>query len=132
MEKVYIIIITYIIMAIFGCWLINIFDYHPLFYGGCVLLGLSYYGISKINDKINIKLIKDLKVSNKKYQTIFSNAPRLITLVYRNGYMKDCNDRIKDILGYEKEEVVGKETEKVSMDIEMVGKLLQLVREGKL
>lgn len=43
-----------------------------------------------------------------KYYSIFKNAPRLITLVYKDGTLKDCNDRIFDILGYTKEEVVGR------------------------
>ncbi len=43
-----------------------------------------------------------------KYYDIFKNAPRLITLVYADGTLKDCNDRIYDILGYTKEEVIGK------------------------
>jgi len=47
-----------------------------------------------------------VKIENK-YYDIFKNAPRLITLVYEDGTLKDCNDRI-DILGYTKEEVIGK------------------------
>ncbi len=43
-----------------------------------------------------------------KYLSIFKNAPRLITLVYEDGMLKDCNDRMFDFLGYTKKEVIGK------------------------
>ncbi len=61
------------------------------------------------------KDVTDIKVateeaifSENKYEKIFKNAPRLITLVYEDGTLKDCNDRMFEFLGYTKEEVIGK------------------------
>jgi PAS domain S-box-containing protein len=63
---------------------------------------------SSVIDVSKRQAIEDqLRVSEEKYFSIFKNAPRLITLVYEDGTLKDCNDRI-DILGYTKDEVVGK------------------------
>ncbi len=45
--------------------------------------------------------------SEEKYRSIFNTAAGLITSVDRNGTILDCNARIKDLLGYEKDEVAG-------------------------
>lgn len=54
---------------------------------------------------------KELLNSEERYRNIFNSASRLILLVYKNNIIKDCNDRIIDILGYKKEEVIGKDVE---------------------
>ena len=51
---------------------------------------------------------KEIK-SEEKYKNIFNSAPHLIILVYENNIIKNCNDKIEYILGYKKEEVVGKD-----------------------
>jgi PAS domain S-box-containing protein len=43
-----------------------------------------------------------------KYQDIFEKAPTLITSIDQNGQIIDCNKRVYEILGYEKEEIIGK------------------------
>jgi len=70
-------------------------------------------------------------VTNK-YYTIFQNAPQLITMIYSSGIMKSCNNRINDILGYEKKEVVGKCIDKLfDKDfLEKVHKNLNLLMSG--
>lgn len=46
--------------------------------------------------------------NQKRYYDVFMNDPRLIILVYENLTVKDCNNRIYNILGYGREEVLGK------------------------
>jgi PAS domain S-box-containing protein len=54
-----------------------------------------------------------LRESEEKYRSIFNTAAGLITSVDRNGLIVDCNARIKDILGYEKDEVAGQSIAKI-------------------
>jgi len=54
-----------------------------------------------------------LRDSEEKYRSIFNTAASLITSVNRNGVIVDCNARIKDLLGYEKGEVVGQSIAKI-------------------
>jgi PAS domain S-box-containing protein len=68
----------------------------------------QYYANTCIDVTDQKKMEDEIVRSEKKYKRIFHNAPRLITLVYENGILKDCNARIKDMLGYNKNEVIGK------------------------
>ncbi len=54
-----------------------------------------------------------LRESEEKYRSIFNTAASLITSVDRNGVIIGCNARIKDLLGYEKNEVVGQSIAKI-------------------
>jgi len=51
--------------------------------------------------------------SEEKYRSIFNTAAGLIASVDRDGTILDCNARIKDILGYEKDEVAGQSIAKI-------------------
>ena len=67
----------------------------------------GFFGIYEDLTEI-IEAKKEASLSEEKYKKIFNSAPRLITFVYEDGILKDCNDRIEEILGYKKEEVIGK------------------------
>jgi len=54
-----------------------------------------------------------LRESEEKYRSIFNTAAGLITTVDRNGIILDCNARIKELLGYEKDEVAGQSIVKI-------------------
>lgn len=54
-----------------------------------------------------------LRESEEKYRSIFNTAAGLITSVDINGTILDCNARIKDLLGYEKDEVAGQSIAKI-------------------
>ncbi len=45
--------------------------------------------------------------SEEKYRLIFETAANLITSVDKDGIIVDCNERINEILGYEKNEIIG-------------------------
>jgi PAS domain S-box-containing protein len=49
-----------------------------------------------------------LKASEKKFRSIFETAANLITAVNEQGIIVDCNDRVREFLGYEKEEILGR------------------------
>ncbi|UCF78924.1 MAG: PAS domain S-box protein [Candidatus Eiseniibacteriota bacterium] len=53
--------------------------------------------------------VRSLRESEEKFRTIFESAGELITYVHRDGRILDINPRIEDILGYRRDEVIGKE-----------------------
>ncbi len=48
-----------------------------------------------------------LQESEEKYRLVFETAANLITSVDQNGILVDCNNRIEEVLGYKREEVIG-------------------------
>jgi len=54
-----------------------------------------------------------LRESEEKYRSIFNTAASLITSIGTNGVIVGCNARIKNVLGYEKDEVVGQSIAKI-------------------
>ncbi|MEL4305424.1 PAS domain S-box protein [Methanococcoides sp. LMO-2] len=69
----------------------------------------DYLAIS-LNNKINLDLINK---SEELYRSIFESAANLITSVDENGIIVDCNSRIKNVLGYDKKEIVGNPMSKI-------------------
>lgn len=49
-----------------------------------------------------------LETSEEKYRLIFDTAANLIMSVDKDGIIVDCNEQVKPMLGYEKEEFIGK------------------------
>ena len=49
-----------------------------------------------------------LEESENKFRTIFENARDIITYVDTHGNIMDVNERIEEVLGYKKDEVIGK------------------------
>lgn len=45
--------------------------------------------------------------SEEKYKAIFETAANLITSVDRQGNIVDCNNRIEEVLGYTRDEIIG-------------------------
>ncbi|MHA2315295.1 MAG: PAS domain S-box protein [Candidatus Hermodarchaeia archaeon] len=54
-----------------------------------------------------------LRESEEKYRSIFNTAASLISSIGASGVIIDCNARIKDVLGYERDEVVGQSIAKI-------------------
>ena len=67
--------------------------------------------IHDITDRKNAE--QALKENELKYRSIFDTAANLITSVDSDGVIIECNGRIKDFLGYEKEEIVGQTMAKI-------------------
>jgi PAS domain S-box-containing protein len=53
--------------------------------------------------------VSTLRASEEKYRSIFRVAADLILTVDRQGVILDCNDRSKTMLGYDPEEIIGKD-----------------------
>ncbi|MFA5222309.1 MAG: PAS domain S-box protein, partial [Methanoregula sp.] len=51
--------------------------------------------------------------NEEKFRTIFDTAANLIITVNRQGFIVDCNERVKDLLGYEKSEIIGQSVAKI-------------------
>ena len=49
-----------------------------------------------------------IRASEKKFRSIFETAANLITSVNEQGIIVECNDRVREFLGYEKEEILGR------------------------
>ncbi len=49
-----------------------------------------------------------LRASEENYRSIFERAGNLIATVDKKGNIIDCNGKIREVLGYEREEVVGR------------------------
>lgn len=79
-----------------------------------------FYGfIRNITER---KKIEDkLKESEEKYRTLFENASDPIFLL-QNGFFIDCNSKTSNILGYRKEEIIGKTPYDISPPIQPDGK----------
>lgn len=63
------------------------------------------------SDQKEILFIKELRKfdeNDKNYRFIFETAANLLVLINRHGTIINCNDRIYDLLGYKKEEVLGR------------------------
>jgi PAS domain S-box-containing protein len=77
----------------------------------------NYMVKNQINSALLIRTIKfaieikrknvELKESREKYYSIFDGAASLILSVNSAGDITDCNNRIEQLLGYGKEEVIG-------------------------
>lgn len=64
---------------------------------------LSMFDITELK-----KAEESLKQSEKKFKGIFENAAIGITLVDRNGNLIECNPYFSELVGYSKEELMGK------------------------
>lgn len=67
-----------------------------------------------LRDITERKKIEDaLRESEDKYRSIFETAANLITSVDTNGIIVDCNNRTGEVLGYEREEIIGQPMSKI-------------------
>ncbi len=53
------------------------------------------------------RIEEDLRKREEQYRAIFQTAANLITSVDEEGMIVDCNNRIKQVLGYERDEIIG-------------------------
>jgi PAS domain S-box-containing protein len=86
--------------------------------------------IKKMDDKDNIKkkgqesIEDELRNSEARYRTLYDNSPASITLVDMNGIIIDCNFATEKLIGYSKEEIIGKPFEQLlTLNIEDLPKL---------
>ena len=82
--------------------------------------------------KINEKIIE----SEEKFRSIFEATPDIVIYVDKYGTMIDTNSKVRDILGYEREDIVGKNFRDLDfIDIGDLSNLIKLfiktIRNGK-
>jgi PAS domain S-box-containing protein len=68
------------------------------------------------------KIAEALRSSEEKYRSIFENAADVIVSIDRNGEILDCNRRIKQLLGYDPEEIIDRSVADFFHD-DYIGKL---------
>ena len=85
-----------------------------------------FYGF--IRDITKRKIIEErIKESEDKFRTIFEATADIIIYVDKYGKIIDTNSRVKEVLGYSKEEIVGKNfTELNFIDLEELSHLIKL------
>jgi len=75
---------------------------------------ISILNITKLR-----KAEDDTKESQEKYKGIFDNAPEAIILFDRKGKILEANDKIEEISGFKKEELIGKNFVKLLPKVEI-------------
>ncbi len=72
-----------------------------------------------------------LNASEEKYQKIFSNVNDMIIYVNKYGKILDVNEKIKDIFGFDREEVIGKNFMKIgAVRLRDLPKMIKLFRHA--
>ncbi|MHB8104706.1 MAG: PAS domain S-box protein, partial [Dehalococcoidales bacterium] len=69
---------------------------------------LAYIIINSVDVTDRIKAQQALKESESKYRSIFESANDIIALMDREGTIVDVNGKVKEIAGFEREEVIGR------------------------
>ena len=70
------------------------------------------------------KLEEQLKIAATKYRHLFDNSPFYIFLINKSWEIIDCNSTVKDILGYDKKEILGKNLIDLKLiDFDIIDKL---------
>lgn len=64
--------------------------------------------ILSVNISKRKKVEKQLRLSEEKYRDLYDNAPDMYHSVDRNGIIIECNETEAKMLGYRKEEIIGK------------------------
>lgn len=74
-----------------------------------IFIGLSFViVVLSINISKRKKFEKELRISEEKYRDLYDNAPDMYHSVDKNGIIIECNETEAKILGYKKEEIIGK------------------------
>ena len=69
--------------------------------------------LDDVTDKFQLE--KKLKESEKKYRQLFEETPFAILLLNLDGIIVDCNPTTKKLLGYDKEELIGRNYQNASV-----------------
>lgn len=64
--------------------------------------------VLSINISKRKKIEQALRISEEKYRDLYDNAPDMYHSVDKNGIIIDCNETEAKMLGYRKEEIIGK------------------------
>ncbi|MCS7215261.1 MAG: PAS domain S-box protein, partial [Thermodesulfovibrio sp.] len=79
-----------------------------------IMITLIFIGLSAtivilaINISKRKKIEKELRISEEKYRDLYDNAPDMYHSVDKNGIIIECNETEAKMLGYKKEEIIGK------------------------
>ena len=92
----------------------------PFFIGLIIVCGLLMpaslflmYHTFHLSQQRRRSIEKILHESEEKYRLIFETAATLITSVNAQGVIVDCNHRVKETLGYERQEIIGQTMGKI-------------------
>ncbi len=64
--------------------------------------------ILKVNEQLKKESIIALRESEERYRDLYDNAPVMYHTIHTKGVVLECNQTEADMLGYSKEEIIGK------------------------
>ncbi|GBE34313.1 blue-light-activated protein [bacterium BMS3Bbin06] len=67
--------------------------------------------VSDVTDRMNLQM--RLEESERRYRTLYNNAPDLMHSLDEDGYIIECNDTELKVLGYERVELVGRHLKEI-------------------
>jgi len=74
-----------------------------------IFIGLSLViVVLAVNISKRKKVERQLRISEEKYRDLYDNAPDMYHSVDKNGIIIECNETEAKMLGYKKEEIIGK------------------------
>ncbi|UCC13037.1 MAG: PAS domain S-box protein [candidate division WOR-3 bacterium] len=83
----------------------------------------------------NIRISRELLLSEKKYSKLFEKAPVAITVVNNNGIVSDCNKSTELLTGFSREELIGKPFQKLltldAKDLPKLQEKFELLARGR-
>ena len=74
--------------------------------------------------------ITDIKKSEKRYRDLFEKAIDPIVIIDKNGFFTDVNDQVLKLLGYKKEELVGKKLYETNLLTKQIAPIPKLKRKA--
>lgn len=77
-------------------------------FGLIFVLSLIVIFVLALNISKRKKIEKQLRLSEEKYRDLYDNAPDMYHSVDKNGIIIECNETEAKMLGYRKEEIIGK------------------------
>lgn len=109
---------------------------HELWMRGVVSFMIILSGIlAQLMIGRNIRISRNLQLSEKKYSTLFRKAPVAITMVDTDGIISDCNRATELLTGFSHEELIGKPFQKLltldPKDLPMLQEKFDLLARGR-
>lgn len=72
--------------------------------------------VTNIQNITHLKVAeRELRISEKRYRHLFEESPFYIILIDKQWKVIDCNNTVEEILGYKKNEIIGKKLEKIGL-----------------
>jgi PAS domain S-box-containing protein len=111
-------------------------EIHELWMRSVVSLMIIICGIvAQVLITRNMRISRELQLSEKKYSKLFEKAPVAITVVNNDGIISDCNKSTELLTGYSREEIIGNPFQELltldPKDLPMLQEKFELLARGR-